>query len=263
MNSDITWSYKVKKTLIQIISVIVVFLLWKGYVTVFGVSKFVLPPPEEVLHALVRLMQRNDTYLHIYTTLVECLGGFTIAVILGTIIGQLLGRFELLDTIFKPMVIALQLTPKVALIPLFILWFGFGIESKIIISALLAFFPVFSNSYLGAKSVDKGLVEVFQVGKSKPWQRFKLLIIPSSLPYILTGMEMAIVLAIIGAVVSEFVAGSKGLGYLATIKLQDLEVDTLFAVVILLALIGFVLYFTVGSIRRFAIPWHESAQKSK
>lgn len=249
--------------LIQLISVLVFFLLWKGYVVTFEVSPLVLPPPEDVLHALVRLMQRDDTYYHIYTTLVECLGGFCIAVIVGTILGQLLGRVALLDTIFKPFVIALQLTPKVALIPLFILWFGFGIESKIIISALLGFFPVFSNSYLGAKSVDKGMVEVFQVGKASTWQRFKLLVIPSSLPYILTGMEMAIVLAIIGAVVSEFVAGSRGLGYLATIKLQDLEVDTLFAVVILLAMIGFVLYFAVGSLRKVVIPWHESAQSTK
>lgn len=251
-----------KRTIIQIASVISFFVLWKVYVTTFDVSQFVLPPPEQVLKALFRLMQRADTYTHISTTLIECLGGFAIAVVLGTILGQLLGRFELLDTIFKPMVIALQLTPKVALIPLFILWFGFGIESKIIISALLAFFPVFSNSYLGAKSVEKGLIEVFKVGQSTPWQRFRLLIIPSSLPYILTGMEMAIVLSIIGAVVAEFVAGSVGLGYLATIKLQDLEVDTLFAVVILLALIGFVLYFAVGSIRKIVIPWHESAQKS-
>lgn len=251
------------RLLIQITSVVAFFLLWKGYVSAFDVSPLVLPPPEDVLYALIRLMQRDDTYYHIYTTLAECLGGFCIAVVFGTIMGQLLGRIAILDTIFKPFVIALQLTPKVALIPLFILWFGFGLESKIIISALLAFFPVFSNSYLGAKSVDKGLVEVFHVGQASAWRRFRLLVIPASLPYILTGMEMAIVLSIIGAVVSEFVAGSRGLGYLATIKLQDLEVDTLFAVVILLALIGFVLYFTVGSLRKVVIPWHESAQKAK
>lgn len=250
-----------RKLYIQIASVIGFFVLWKAYVAYFEVSPLVLPPPEKVLSAFVRLLQREDTYFHIYTTLVECLGGFCIAVIVGIILGQLLGRVEILDTILKPFVIALQLTPKVALIPLFILWFGFGIESKIIISALLGFFPVFSNSYLGAKSVNTGLVEVFQVGQAGAWQRFRLLILPSSLPYILTGMEMAIVLAIIGAVVSEFVAGSRGLGYLATIKLQDLEVDTLFAVVIMLAMIGFVLYFLVGSLRRVVIPWHESAKK--
>jgi len=102
---------------------------------------------------------------------------------------------------------------------------------------------------------------VFTVGQAKQSRRFRLLVIPSSLPYILTGMEMAIVLAIIGAVVGEFVAGTRGLGYLATIKLQELEVDTLFAVVLLLAAIGFSLYFIVGSLRRIMIPWHESASK--
>ncbi len=188
-----------KRLAIQICSVVVFFVLWKGYVTGFDVSPLVLPPPEDVLHALVRLMGRADTYYHIYTTLAECLGGFVIAVALGTVIGQVLGRVPLLDTIFKPFVVALQLTPKVALIPLFILWFGFGIESKIVISALMAFFPVFANSYLGAKSVDTGLVEVFQVGNASGGKRFRLLVIPASLPYILTGMEMAIVLSIIGA----------------------------------------------------------------
>ncbi len=250
-----------KKIAIQFTSVLAFFLFWKGYVTVFDVSPLVLPPPESVLSAFWRLLGESETYYHLGVTLAECLGGFAIAVVFGTVIGQLLGRVPLLDTIFKPFVIALQVTPKVALIPLFILWFGFGLESKIIVSAVLAFFPVFANSYLGAKSVDRGLVEVFQVGQAQPARRFRLLVIPASLPYILTGMEMSIVLAIIGAVVAEFVAGTRGLGYLATIKLQELEVDTLFGVVVLLALIGFTLYFAVGSLRKMLIPWHESAAR--
>ena len=250
---------KIQRILIQFCAVAAFFLIWKGYVTLNDVSPLVLPPPEMVLVALVKLLKTPDTYYHLYITLSECLGGFAFAIVFGTVIGQLLGRSPMLDTIFKPFVIALQVTPKVALIPLFILWFGFGIESKIIVSAVLAFFPVFANSYLGAKSVDRGLAEVFLVGKASHSRRFRLLVIPSSLPYILTGMEMSIVLAIIGAVVAEFVAGTRGLGYLATVKLQELEVDTLFAVVILLALIGFTLYFAVGSLRKVLIPWHESA----
>ncbi|MBN9409861.1 MAG: ABC transporter permease [Burkholderiales bacterium] len=251
-----------KKIAIQIASVLTFFLLWKGYVSFFEVSPLVLPPPEAVVVALFKLLGDRETYYHLGITLAECLGGFAFAIVFGTVIGQALGRVPLLDTIFKPFVIALQVTPKVALIPLFILWFGFGLESKIIVSAVLAFFPVFANSYLGAKSVDRGLVEVFQVGQAQPLRRFRLLVIPASLPFILTGMEMAIVLAIIGAVVAEFVAGTRGLGYLATIKLQELEVDTLFGVVVLLALIGFSLYFAVGSLRKVLIPWHESAART-
>ncbi|MEQ9812613.1 MAG: ABC transporter permease [Azospirillaceae bacterium] len=251
-----------RKTLIQVTAVVAFFALWKLYVTGFNVSSLVLPPPEAIAVALVELFASGEIWFHLYTTLIECLGGFVIACVVGMTLGLLLGRIEILDTIFKPFVIALQVTPKVALIPLFILWFGFGIESKIIVSAVLAFFPVFANSYLGARSVDRGLLELFDVGKSGHLRRFRILVFPSAMPYILTGMEMAIVLSIIGAVVAEFVAGSRGLGYLATIKLQELEVDTLFAVVVVLALIGFLLYFLVGSLRRFVIPWHESASRA-
>jgi NitT/TauT family transport system permease protein len=250
-----------KRLAIQVAAVATFILFWKSYVTLYDVSPFVLPPPEDVVIAFFKMMATPSTYMHLTTTLAECLGGFALATIFGTIIGQILGRSDLLDTIFKPFVIALQVTPKVALIPLFILWFGFGMESKLIVSSVLAFFPVFANSYLGAKSVDRGLAEVFAVGNASMSRRLYLLVVPSSLPYILTGMEMAIVLAIIGAVVAEFVAGTQGLGYLATIKLQDMEVDTLFAVVMLLAVIGFCLYVAVGSLRKVLIPWHESSTR--
>src|SRR5690606_20764109 len=155
------------RIVLQVFAVVAFFLIWKGYVHFFDVSPLVLPAPELVVVALFRLLGQPDTYYHLGVTLAECLGGFLFAVVFGTVIGQLLGRVALLDTIFKPFVIALQVTPKVALIPLFILWFGFGLESKIIVSAVLAFFPVFANSYLGAKSVDRGLSEVFTVGQAK------------------------------------------------------------------------------------------------
>jgi len=251
---------KSQRYLIQATAVIGFFLIWKFYVEFFDVSRLVLPPPEQVFVALYELFATGEIWRHLYITLLECLGGFVFACVFGVTAGMLLGRNQMLDTVFKPFVIALQVTPKVALIPLFILWFGFGLESKIIVSAVLAFFPVFANTYLGARSVDHGLLELFEVGKATRSRRFAKLILPSSLPYILTGMEMAIVLSIIGAVVAEFVAGSSGLGYLATIKLQELQVSSLFAVVIVLALIGFVLYFLVGSLRKVLIPWHESAR---
>lgn len=244
---------------VQLSAVAAFFLIWKGYVEIFNVSRLVLPPPEDVLFAFVRLFTSGQIWPHLYTTTLEFTIGFVIACILGVVLGMSLGRNDWLDTVFKPFVIALQVTPKVALIPLFILWFGFGLESKIIVSAVIGFFPVFANTYLGARSVDRGMLELFEVGGATRWRRFTKLILPSSAPYILTGAEMAIVLCIIGAVVAEFLAGSRGLGYLATIKLQELEVDSLFAVVIVLAMIGFVLYFFVGSLRKALIPWHESA----
>lgn len=244
---------------IQIGAVAAFFGIWKAYVELFNVSRLVLPAPEEVLFAFLRLFTSGEVWPHLYVTTVEFTVGFVLACAFGIITGMALGRNAWLDVTFKPFVIALQVTPKVALIPLFILWFGFGLESKIIVSAVIGFFPVFANTYLGARSVDRGMLELFEVGGASRWRRFVKLILPSSMPYILTGMEMAIVLCIIGAVVAEFLAGSRGLGYLATIKLQELQVDSLFGVVIVLAMIGFVLYFLVGSLRKAVIPWHESS----
>lgn len=247
---------------VQIGAVAIFFLIWKGYVEYYNVSHMVLPPPDAVFFAFFDLFLSGQIWWHLYVTTLEFTIGFVLACTLGIVLGMLLGRNDWLDIIFKPFVIALQVTPKVALIPLFILWFGFGLESKIIVSAVIGFFPVFANTYLGARSVDRGMLELFEVGRASRMRRFTKLILPSSMPYILTGMEMAIVLCIIGAVVAEFLAGSSGLGYLATIKLQELEVDSLFAVVIVLALIGFVLYFLVGSLRKAVIPWHESSSRN-
>lgn len=148
----------------------------------------------------------------------------------------------------------MQLIPKVALAPLFILWFGFGLESKIVISGVLAFFPIFANTLVAIKSTDAGDREVFASMRATPLQSFLLLELPSALPVILTGAEVAIVLAIIGAIVGEFIGGNAGLGYLAVVRLQELQVDQLFGVILILALIGLLLYGAVAVLRRISCP---------
>ncbi|MBM3515200.1 MAG: ABC transporter permease subunit, partial [Alphaproteobacteria bacterium] len=145
----------------------------------------------------------------------------------------------------------------------FILWFGFGSESKILMSAMLAFFPVFANTLFGVKSVDPGHRDVMISLNAGRWQTFVRLELPSALPSILTGMEVGMVFATVGAVVGEFMGGSAGLGFLAMASLNAFEVDTLFAVLILLTVVGFALYSVVIVARRFAVPWHESVAASR
>ena len=231
-------------------------LLWSLYVRVAGVSTFVLPAPEAIAGALVDLVQERGFAGHVKITLLEALSGFAIALFAGIGLGTALARSPALEAALKPLIVTLQVVPKVALVPLLILWFGFGPESKIVISAVLAFFPIFSNTLLGMKSVDRGQIELFQVLGSRPLHRFALLELPSAGPYILTGMEVGIVLAIIGAIVGEFVGGNVGLGHLAVAKLQELKVASLFAVIAVLALIGLSLYALIGVARRALIPWH-------
>jgi NitT/TauT family transport system permease protein len=244
---------------LPLITLAVLFALWTLYVRGSAVSPFILPAPESIGAAFVDLVQQPDTWRHARVTVVETLSGFFGALVMGVVLGTLMAKLPPMEWALKPFVVLMQLVPKVALAPLFILWFGFGLQSKIVISGVLAFFPIFANSLLAMKLVDRGDREVFVSMRAGPLQTFLLLEVPTALPAVLTGAEIAIVLAIIGAIVGEFIGGNEGLGYLAVAKLQDLQVAALFGVILLLTLIGLSLYVAVTVLRRLLVPWHVSA----
>jgi NitT/TauT family transport system permease protein len=238
-------------------------LVWHFYVKWSGVSKFIIPPPIAVWESFRELVTTPSTLRHAWYTLYATLTGFAIACVVGVGLGAILGKTPWLERAVNPFIIATQVVPKVALVPLFILWFGFGPESKIIVAAVLAFFPILTNTVLGVKSVDLGHKDVMTVLNAKRLQAFLTLELPSSLPAILAGMEVGIVLAIIGAVVGEYLGGSTGLGHLAVASLNDFKVGMMFAVIILLTMIGFGLYLLIALLRRFVIPWHESVMHER
>ncbi|GIW10848.1 MAG: ABC transporter permease [Dehalococcoidia bacterium] len=232
---------------------------WKAYVVLMDVSVLILPPPEQVAAATVRLLSSPFFYEHLSITLYETLVGFALGCLAGITFGVVLGKLRALERILSPFIVATQVIPKVAVVPLFILWFGFGPNSKIFMAALLSFFPLMQNTILGIRSIDRGHQDLMTVVQASRWQRLWLLEIPSSLPYVLTGIELAIVFAITGAVVGEYLGGDRGLGALAVITLAALRTDALFATVFILTVLGFLLYAVVAASRRFVIPWHESS----
>lgn len=229
---------------------------WSWYVRQAGVSPLILPAPERILVAFAKQIVDPRMLYHAWVTIAQTVAGFAIAMVVGIALGTAMAKVRTLEWALQPYIIALQIVPKIALAPLFILWFGFGMESKVVIAALLAFFPVYANTLLAMKSVDPGDREVFASMRASPMQRFFLLEMPSALPLILTGAEVAIVLAIIGAVVGEFIGGNEGLGQQTIAKLQMLQVDELFGVVLLLTLIGLAMYLAVALLRRRLAPWH-------
>jgi NitT/TauT family transport system permease protein len=233
--------------------------IWQVYVVRFAVSAFILPPPMAVWRAFLDLLATPSTWTHTLVTVEETLAGFAVAAIGGVGLGVVVGKFGWLERTLNPFIVASQVVPKVALVPLFIVWFGFGSTSKIVIAAVIAFFPVFANAVLGVKSVESGHRDVMTCLNASAWQRFVRLDLPSSLPAILAGMEVGVVLAIIGCVVAQFLGGNAGLGYLLVAKMNAYETDSLFAVIVLLTLVGFVFYAAVGLARRLLIPWHQSA----
>jgi len=240
------------------VAVVAMILIWKLVIAIFDISPFVLPQPEDVLTGVKDLVNSNGFWTDVRVTLTETLVGFAIALALGLGLGIVLGRVAWLEQAARPVIVASQVVPKVALIPLFIIWFGFGITSKIIIVALLSFFPILLNVILGVRSVDSGHRDVMRSLNAGRWQTFRRLEYPSTLPYILAGMEVGIVFAVVGAVVGEYLGGDQGLGYRIVTSLHNLEAETLFAVIFVLTLFGFLLYLAVILLKRFLIPWHAS-----
>lgn len=232
--------------------------IWQFAVSGLGVSAFILPPPASVWTALTQILKVGGTYHDIWITLSEVLIGFGIALVTGMAVGALLGRVAWLARATQPALVAFQVVPKVAFIPIFVIWFGFGTTSKIIMAAILAFLPVMTNVMLGVRSVDAGHRDVMRgLGASK-WATVKNLELPSTLPYIFAGAEVAIVFAVIGAIVGEYLGGSNGLGHEVVTSLNSLNAPQLFAVIVLLALMGSLLYLVVNVAKRLVIPWHES-----
>jgi NitT/TauT family transport system permease protein len=231
---------------------------WKAYVVAFNVSPFILPPPEAVLRGLVQVLREDLIMTHIRVTLTETLLGFAIACAVGIGLGVVLGKVRWLERAVNPFIVATQVVPKIALVPLFIVWFGFGITSKVVIAAVLAFFPILTNTMLGIKSLEPGHKDVMASINATRWDSFWALDLPSALPYILTGMEVGIVLATIGAVVGEYLGGNEGLGHLAVETMAAFEVEALFGVIVLLTVLGFALHMSIVGLSRVLIPWHES-----
>ncbi|MEU6020225.1 ABC transporter permease [Micromonospora sp. NPDC047134] len=241
---------------------IALFLLaWKVYVELTDLSRFVLPPPEAVFSSFIE--QITDPFVwktHVWTTFYEVMMGLTLAIVLGVGLGLMIGKSPLFDRITRPFIVATQVVPKVALVPLFILWLGFGPSSKVVMAALLAFFPLLINTSFGIRSVPGSMHDLMTTLKASRWERFWRADLPYTMPFILAGMELAVVQATIGAIVGEYLGGDKGLGRYAVNLQNGLQVDKLFGAILIMALFGFTLYSIVTGARRLLIPWHESVQ---
>ena len=220
---------------------------------------FVLPPPDVVWDALVRVVGEANTWEHAWTTLREILFGFGAAVAIGVVVGVVLGEFPSASRVLNPYLVVLQVLPKVAVIPLLFVWFEFGITTRVVIAAVFAFFPMSTSTRAGIRSVEPGHLELAATLRMSRWRRLWLVELRAALPSILIGMEVAIVFATVGALVAEYLSPGEGLGWLAINSLNQLRVDDLFAIIVLLSALGVLLYAAVASLRRVLVPWHASA----
>lgn len=229
-------------------------VLWYAIVIFFKVPKYILPLPGDVYQRIVE--DFNFLAWHSLVTSYETLGGFALSIILGIPIAIALVASRTLDRALMPWLILSQTFPKVALAPLIVVWFGLGIMPKLLITFLVAFFPIVISTVVGLRSAEREMIELAQSMRASRLQMFWHFRIPLALPNIFAGLKVSVAFAVVGAVIAEWVGASAGLGYLLMRANGNLDTTLLFAVLAALMVIGVVLYYAVEFIERISIRWH-------
>jgi len=237
---------------LPIVAAAAVFLaLWKLVVMVGDYPPFILPAPEVVAERFLRAWTAGVMTPHALTTLSEILLGFGAGASIALLVGYLLARSRLAERVLSPYLVAAQATPILALAPLIALWFGSGLTGKVLICALIVFFPVAVSTMVGIRSVDRNLLELGQSLRATRWQVVSKLEVPAALPQILGGMRVGVTLAVVGAIVGEWAGGDQGLGVLINLARGSLfDIPLMFATLLTIALIGVALYLVVLLLER-------------
>ncbi|CAM3816560.1 ABC transporter permease [Bordetella tumulicola] len=228
---------------------------WEAIIRMFNVPAYVVPAPSAVLQSLIRGISSGIFISNGLVTLTQALLGFLGAAVLAIILGSFIAQSRFVERVIYPYLIAIQTTPKVAIAPLFIIWFGFGISSKIIIAGIIAFFPILVNVITGLRSTDPQRIELMRSLRASRWQIFKMVMLPSALPMIFAGLQVAIIFSLLGAIVGEFVGSQAGLGNLIMQMNINLDTAGVFAVLVCLSSIGITLHLIMHWIQKKLLFW--------
>jgi len=216
---------------------------------------WILPSPVRVANRFWQAVTDGTLWYHTQVTLSEALLGFALGFGTATVLGYALAKSPILEHLLSPYIVASQSTPVIALAPLLVLWFGSGLLSKVLVCALVVFFPMLVNTVVGLRSIDAEYRALFAALGASPWQVFTKLEIPAALPVLLGGVRVGITLSVVGAVVGEFIGADRGLGALINIARGLFDTPLMFAALLMLMVIASVLYFGVVVLERVLIRW--------
>jgi NitT/TauT family transport system permease protein len=226
-------------------------IVWKAIVVIGGLPPYILPPPEDVAERFVSAWLDGTVWPHFVTTLVEIALGLVVGVGLALIAGYGLARSVLFERLASPYLVAAQAIPILALAPLLVLWFGNGLASKVVICAVIVFFPVAIATMVGIRSVDERLIELGRSLRATDRQILTTIEIPGALPSIFGGLRVGVTLAVVGAVVGEWAGASRGLAVLLNLARGSLfDIPLMFATLLTIALVGVALYLIVVVLER-------------
>lgn len=241
---------------LAVLSLVAFLALWQGIIWVSGYPAFIIPPPMAVVKRLGDLVANGTLWFHAGVTLQEVLAGLGLGTLVATVLGYLLAHSPLAERVLAPFIIASQSVPTVAIAPLLVIWFGTGLLSKVLVCALIVFFPILVNTVVGLRTVERGLRDLMRTLESSRWQTVWLLELPAALPVLLGGLKVGATLAVIGAVVGEFVAADRGLGYLLKAGQQVYDTPQVFVGIGALVVLAQALYGAVALAERGLLRWH-------
>ena len=234
----------------------VIFVMWDLAIRVFRIAPYLLPPPLTVLETIVQ----NWSTLGVHTlwTTGTILAGFVSAAVVAIPLAMLIVMSPVLGKLLYPPIVATQAIPKIALAPLFIVWFGFGMMPKVTVAFLIAFFPIMIDTIVGLRSIDPGMVQLARSMGAPPRRIFLKLRLPNALPMIFSGLKVASALAVVGALTGEFVGSDRGLGYVLVQASGNLNTALLFSALVILSIVAMAFFYAVELVERILIPWHVS-----
>jgi NitT/TauT family transport system permease protein len=261
----IAWRSRARRAVPIMLSLLAGLILWQLAISYLQIPAYVLPSPGKVWAALVDGLStdpfsRASFWYHLEDTLQATLIGFLIGSVIGIVLASLMAEFAVVEAAAMPYVIGLQSLPKVAIAPLLVIWLGFGIESKIAMAAILALFPVLINTHEGLRGTERDRIELMVSLRATRFQTFRYISLPGALPMIFAGLNLGIVYALLGTLVSEFIGAQRGMGVIMT-QLQVVS-DTagVFAAMVVLAVTGYILIAAMQAIQHRVVFWAASSK---
>ncbi len=240
---------------LRLLLIAAVLGVWETLVRISGVPEYILPPPSSIFRAMYVGIMSNVYPQHFMVTLTETLLGFMVGTALAFMLGTLVALSRRVEYFLYPFIVMFQSMPKVALAPLIVVWFGLGLTSKVINAALVAFFPLMVNTIAGLRSAEEDRINLMRSLAASRTQIFFMLQLPNALPYIFAGLEIAMIFALIGAIVAEFVGAERGLGMLIQSMNFNMDVAGQFSILLILSMLGLILNGMVAYARKRLVFW--------
>ena len=247
-------AYRALRKLTPLLGIVAFLLAWQLFVIIWKVPPYLLPTPTAIAHTFVS--ELPDLLRHGWVTVYEMIAGYALAVAVAIPLAIAITSSRRFNELVMPTMLFFQIVPKVAIAPLFLVWFGVGATPKILVAFLISFFPIVIDAAVGLRSMSPEMGDLARSMGASRLQVFAQFRLPTSLPYLFSGLKVAATLAIAGTVVGEFVGADKGLGYLLLVTNSNMQTSLMFATIVALTIIGLVFYYLVELIESLLIPWH-------